>query len=64
MRLFGYLETGHEGQETEEQRIDRVFEEACLDPDFAFGHRLRGEKDLQVKKAIVELYLKLKPGSQ
>lgn len=60
MRIFGYLGTIDDETETEEQKTTRLFNEACSDPDFAFGHRLRGERDLAVKKAIVELYLKLK----
>jgi transcriptional regulator with XRE-family HTH domain len=61
MRMFGYLEPTK--QESESDRIDRLFDQVRNDPLLAIGHRMRGELDLQTKRFIVEMYEKLKKGS-
>ncbi len=58
MKMFGYLNNSEE--EKEEMRIDRLIDEARRDPEFSFGHRLRGQLDPETKKVIARLYEKVK----
>lgn len=58
MKIAGYLDqTDQEAQETE---INLEFDKVIRDPEFQFGHRMRGDLDTATKRFIVEMYKKLK----
>jgi transcriptional regulator with XRE-family HTH domain len=58
MKVAGYLEPDF--GEPEAYEVERLFNEAMADPDVGIGHRLRGELDFNAKKAIAEMYKRVK----
>lgn len=60
MSLAGYLKLTNEQERRAE--IEKRFNRVLSDPVFSFGHRLgsKGKIDFETKKAIVEIYEKLK----
>ena len=58
MKIAGYLDQSK--KEEEELEINLQYKKAINDPEFSFGHRMKGEIDLDTKRFIVEMYRKLK----
>ena len=58
MGIAGYLEMTD--KEAEAHEVESLYQEAVVDPAFAFGRRARGRISSETKKFIAEMYRELK----
>ena len=59
MKIAGYLDMTP-SKENEKAEVERLFREATSNPEFGFGRRSKTKLDYETKKAIANMYKKLK----
>ncbi len=59
LKKAGYLDEDNNGEETYEEKIDRLFQYVTNKPDYKYGHRIKGTVTTEVKKFVIEMYEKV-----
>lgn len=59
LKKAGYLDEDNNGEETYEEKIDRLFQYITNKPDYKYGHRIKGAVTTDVKKFVIEMYEKV-----
>lgn len=59
LKKAGYLDEDNNGEETYEEKIDRLFQYVTNKPDYKYGHRIKGAVTTEVKKFVIEMYEKV-----
>lgn len=58
LKRAGYLDEDSKIKETYEGKIDRLFKYVTNNPKYKYGHRIKGEVTLEIKKFVIEMYEK------
>ena len=56
LKMAGYLDEDISDEETYEEKISRLFQYVTNNPDYKYGHRIKGAITTDVKKFVIEMY--------
>lgn len=59
LKKSGYLEEDIGEEETYEEKINRLFQYVANNPNYKYGHRIKGPLTTEVKKFVIEMYEKV-----